>query len=382
MSEESLAPVGGSSVKVLPKASKSAPLSAILISILSIAFTFLLVEGAFRAAIAFEVGYFMNPSLYSYPFKDNYWKLSYRWQQQSSESVSSNLHTDPFLGWSPKTSPENPLGLIGMAPYQLDGRRPAILFYGDSFVAGKTELPEDNIPNQLSGLLPHTAVYNYGVSNYGVDQIYLRLRQSHHSFAQPTLLVGIFTLDIDRSMISVRSGAPKPHFTLGENDALVLHGIEGIPLNTTPADWLRQWHEDHPPIIPSYAWAFLAKQIKTFGSGGDWLATEVDRGEIEALNGRLITEMSHIAQTREVPIHFVLFYTRRELDTTYWRETFLLEHLAALGVPVLDTKPLLIEAAQQVGVPLNDYYFADGGHTNELGNRVIAEALQAQLVEK
>ena len=365
--------------KPIPKTEKSSPLSVIMMTFLSIAFTFLMVEGAFRVAISLKVDYFLNPYMYSYPFHDNYWKLSYRWQQQHSEATSSNLNPDPFLGWSPPTSPENPLGLIGMEPYQPSNDAPVVLFYGDSFVAGKTELPQDNIPNQLGSLLQDTAVYNYGVSNYGVDQIYLRLHQSHSQFAQPTLLVGIFTLDVDRSMVSLRSGAPKPYFTLGEDDSLVLHGIDGIPINTTPADWLQNWHDENPPRIPSYAWAFLSKQLDTFRTGGDWLDTTLVKDEIEALNGHLISEMVNTAQKENIPIQFVIFYTRRELDSTYWRETFLLEHIESLGVPLLDTKPLLIEMAQNRDEPLDSYFLPDGAHTNEIGNRFIAEALAIQL---
>lgn len=374
--------VASSDGVVETKTEQTALLTAIFYTVLSIFVTFLLIEGAFRLGIALKVDYFLDPSIYSYPFHDNYWKLSYRWHQQGSETNSSNLNPDPFLGWSPQTSPENPLGLIGMGPYEPNHLSPVVLFYGDSFVAGKTAQPQDNIPNQLAERLPDTAVYNYGVSNFGVDQIYLRLLQSHESFAQPTIVVGIFTLDMDRSMISLRSGAPKPYFTLSNEGALILHGINNVPVNTTSAEWLSHWHTENPPRIGSYAWAFITKRLDSFRTGGDWLSTTQSQAEIEALNGRLIQEMVTVAQERDLPIEFVIFYSRREMDTTYWRETFLKEHLTALNVPFLDSKQLILEKAETDGTSLNTYFMDDGGHTNEIGNRVIAEALAARLLGK
>jgi hypothetical protein len=352
---------------------------ALLLPLFSILFTFLLLEGGMRLAIGMKVGYFLNPALYTYPFTDDYWKFIYLWDERATNGTSENVHPDPFLGWSPPKSPENPLGLMGHEPYTPDPDAPAILFYGDSFVAGKTAAAEDNIPRQLGMLMGETAVYNYGVSNFGVDQIYLRFHETHAAFEKPTIVIGIFTLDMDRSLLSLRSGAPKPQFEVGENNELILHGIDNVIVNGSSAEWIASWHEENPPQMKSFAWSFLMRRLDNIRTGDDWMNSTLPRAELEQLNGLLIDEMVTEAQANDLPIHFVIFYTRRELDSTYWRETFLLNRLDELGVSYLDTKPLIMETAVSESRDLWDYYFDDGGHTNELGNAVIADALAAQL---
>ncbi|MCP5097450.1 MAG: SGNH/GDSL hydrolase family protein [Chloroflexi bacterium] len=353
--------------------------AALLLPLFSILFTFLLLEGGMRLAIGMKIDYFLNPALYTYPFTDDYWKLIHQWDERATDGTSENVNPDPFLGWSPPKSSENPLGLMGHEPYTPDPTAPAILFYGDSFVAGKTAAAEDNVPRQLATHLGDTAVYNYGVSNFGVDQIYLRFHETHSTFEQPTIVIGIFTLDMDRSLLSLRSSAPKPRFEVGENDELILHGIDHVAFNGSVADWISSWHEQNPPQIRSFVWSFLMRRLDNFRTGDDWMNSTLPQAELEQLNGLLIDEMVAEAKANDLPIQFVIFYTRRELDQTYWRETFLLNRLEALGVPYLDTKPLIMETAVSESRDLWDYYFDDGGHTNELGNAVIAEALATQL---
>ncbi len=186
---------------------------------------------------------------------------------------------------------------------------------------------------------------------------------------------------MDRSLISVRSSAPKPYFSVENND-LILHGIDHVQIDSNAADWIASWHEAHPPKIKSYAWAFLTRRLDSLRTGNDWMRSTVPQSKLEQLNGLLMSEMAAEAQANDIPIQFVVFYTRGELDETYWRESFILSHLDSLGVPYLDTKQLLLETAVSEQRDLWDYYFADGGHTNELGNAVIAGALAKQFQEQ
>lgn len=350
----------------------------VLLPLFSILFTGLLMEGGLRMAIAAGVPYFRNPALYTYPFTDDYWKLLHRWDDRATDGSSENVHPDPFLGWTPPKSAENPLGLMGQEPYVPDPNGDVVLFYGDSFVAGKTAKAEDNVPHQLANNISADAVYNFGVSNYGVDQIYLRFRETHSAFAQPAIVIGIFTLDMDRSLLSVRSSAPKPYFTV-ENGNLMMHGIDHVQVDANVADWISSWHEAHPPQIKSYAWSFLIRRLDSLRTGNDWLHSTKPQQALEELNGLLIEEMVQEAVDNDLPIQFVIFYTRGELDETYWRESFILSYLDSMSVPYLDTKQLLLETAASESRDVWDYYFPDGGHTNEVGNAIIAEALAGQL---
>ncbi|MFH1739604.1 MAG: hypothetical protein ABIH23_11400, partial [bacterium] len=219
-----------------------------------------------RLGISLDVEFLRDPHLYADHYSDdNYWKLQHRWVKALKLPTvdefdpffrRSSVH--PLLGWAPLTTPENPLGIVREIPYEpiYDGK--VILFYGDSFVFGATEM-EQKIPQQLNRLLPEYTVYNYGVGGYGVDQIYLRFKQSYEKFQSPLIIFGILTTDLDRSILTVRS-YQKPYYKI-ENDELVLHGV---PINMNPEEWLEQ----NPPRIYSYLGAFLFRRLCLLGSEG------------------------------------------------------------------------------------------------------------------
>ena len=49
---------------------------------------------------------------------------------------------------------------------------------------------------------------------------------------------------------------------------------------------------------------------------------------------------------------------------------------------MLDTKEVILMAAESHGHAILDYFVANDGHPNALGNRVIAEALARLIVER
>jgi hypothetical protein len=55
-------------------------------------------------------------------------------------------------------------------------------------------------------------------------------------------------------------------------------------------------------------------------------------------------------------------------------------HPLPIGLNVIDTKPILLEAAHREGKGIESYYRPDD-HLNEQGNRVVAQALVDQFVE-
>jgi lysophospholipase L1-like esterase len=340
----------------------------------------LLMEAGLRIAIALEVSYFRTPSRYAYPFSDDYWKLAYRWQWGAGTgSAEPNITLDPSLGWSPRKSAHDPFGLAGSQASIPDLTRPAVLFYGDSFVAGKTENPAESIPQQLSTQLGGFPVLNFGVSNYGVDQVYLRFQETHGQFEQPVVAFGVLTLDLYRSMTGVRNGVPKPRFTLGEDGRLRLHPVRGLDYDQSPRQALDRWFEAHPPAVRSYATRFLWHGAEKSVLGKEWLQTPTLREETQRLNAAILKAAVEEAQSHEVPIVFVIFYIRMELDEETWRERFLLETLDSLQVPYLDTKAVLVEAAAAGSGRLSDFYQADGNHLNALGNELVAQALADTL---
>jgi len=339
-------------------------LNLLLVSLLFV--SPILVEIGLRFAIMGRVLAICNPSHFANSSEDVFWKLQYLWHGKLA-SPETEYARDPVLGWAPRPTPRNPLGIIAddYLPVSHDG---PVLFYGDSFVEGHVPMPA-KIPQQLGSLLPDYAVYNYGVKGYGLDQILLRLQASASQFHEPTIIVGITTDDIDRCLLKFR-GAPKPYFQIKDH-ALVLRGV---PITDTPSDWLDQ----HPPEITSYLHAFVLHRYRIYRSQ-DWLDVNYRREEQRELCELLIRELVRIPRAMGREPLFVVFYSPPEFDRTGWREKLLCEELSSHNARVIDTKPILLSSADRESVEIMEYYFASNWHLNARGNAIVARAVADAL---
>jgi hypothetical protein len=320
-------------------------------------------EVVLRAGIGLGVDRLRNPGLYADPHADDdYWRLQHRWGFKKNLQDAGSVH--PLLGWAPRTTPRNPLGIIAEPGYPVDLAAECLLFFGDSFVAGRGPL-EERLPQRLEPLLG-LRVYNYGVAGYGLDQIFLRFRETHPRFARPAIGIGILTTDLDRSVLSIRTGQ-KPWFELRDG-ALELRGL---PIDPDPERFLAS----QPARVRSYFAALVLRQLRLAASGGDGGELRYRREEKQALNRRLLEAVVEEAARRQLPLFFVLFYEAGELRRAGWRETFLRAELERLRVPYLDTKELFLRTAQERSWPIADLYRTTDAHPSALGNLVIAEAL-------
>ncbi len=315
-----------------------------------------------RAAIGLGVESVRDPRLYAgWCDDDDQWKLRYRWLAETREALGgSGFVFDPTFGWVAPGVPE-------------EGSR-AVLLYGDSFAYGVQPTP---IPMRLAGqldrLVADLPVVNYAVSGYGLDQIYLRFRETHARWQEPTIVFGLMTLNLDRAILTVRD-APKPYFKPAGN------GLElaGVPL---PED-ATAWHRDHPPQIRSYLAAWLKRRLRL--AMGPGVETEIPyrRAEKQQLTRRLLEGTAEEAAARDLPIVVVLFYPLWELEIEGWRETFLKSELERLGMPYLDTKALFLAESAKTSRDVAEYFYpAPNNHPNEEGNRLVAEAV-AQMLGK
>ena len=328
--------------------------------------TLAMLEVAVRVGIAAGVAALRSPDLYAdSSTDDDWWKLHHRWGGKFG--VPERAMVDPLLGWAPPRTRTNPLGIVRDEPYTVERRPPIYLFYGDSFVKGLTPNP-DKVPQRLESRLGGPVVYNYGVGGYGVDQIYLRYRESIAQFDDPTVIVGVMTDDVDRCILRVRSGQ-KPYFEI-EDGALVLHGT---PIDPDPNAWLAA----HPPSIRSYLAAMVRRAIYRIEAGDHPTEQRYKRAEKERIGTRIIEELVADVRGRGLPLLFVLFYPRYELDHVGWRETLLRDVMARQGVPYVDMKELFLAEAQRRGVPPESFF--DGGHPNAAGNDIVAAALAERL---
>jgi len=321
----------------------------------------------FRVGIAVGVERLRDPFLYADGFTDgDLWKLYYRWKRSERRAEGdSRGNSHPLFGWSVRPSWHNPLGASGRPRYALDYGAPTVLCFGDSFMAGTLPTEGDRIPEILDRSLPDVAVHNLAMGGYGLDQAYLRLRETHRLFRRPAIVFGILLTDLDRAVLPVRTGQ-KPFFEI-EEDRLVL---EGLPIDPDSA----RWFAAHPPRIRSYFLAWAVQGLRVLDAGGDPRELRYGRPEKKRLGERLVAAVAAEADDRKLPLVFVLFYSTSECVVTSWREPFLRGLVARTGHPVIDTKPLLARAAAEEGRDLLSYYGRDW-HLNAEGNRIVAGAV-------
>lgn len=247
---------------------------------------------------------------------------------------------------------------------RLHSSKTRLLFYGDSFVQGLSD-PEYLICNYLSDRLDNTVVADMSCQGYGLDQIYLTFVLTRKEAGSSPLLIGVLgNDDLDRSILTVRVGQ-KMRFQV-KNHSLV---PTGLPIDRNPEEFFKK----NPPRIKSY---FLRLILR------GWLGTKETRKDIakkKKVNNLILEKIKEQCDSANQPLLFVLFYPRTDLGRISWQEVFLKNKCSELGIPFIDTKPLLTQYAKENQIDLDGLYIMENGHHNNLGNKIISEGILREL---
>ena len=336
---------------------RSTNLTLLSFAILTPILGFVMGEAMLRVSIAAGAKRFRAPGLYAYELsEDDYWKLFALWDEPFAPD---RIH--PTLGWSQTYVTEtNPLGLEERTLRQLHSNNSKILFYGDSFIKGKSD-EEFQIPRFMTTKLPGTDVIDMGVGGYGTDQILLLFKETHRLVENPLILLGNLTFDMDRAALTIR-GPLKPYFDV--NDATMVP--KGPPFARDQKPYLRE----HPPAIKSYLLALLRRKFSD---------PDTKQNLIESVNAKIMAEVKSIVDREKLRLFYVIFYDEAELTTTRWREKFMRSQLERLQLPYISTKEILLKYAETHNVPLSAFYKQGDAHHNNLGNQVISEGIADYL---
>lgn len=300
------------------------------------------------------------PSLYADRWDPDFWKLQH--VLLDPDRRRSALY-DPVLGWKSRGADRawNRLVL---------GDRRLVALYGDSFVGCATP-PEDCWQGLLdrSDIGGRFGMLNLGVGGYGLDQIWLNVRETVDRYAvyDPIVGVGVFTDDLDRSLLELRNW-PRPRVAL-EDGRLVARA----PLAEDAETYVRE----HPVGIRSYLWRFLLYGTELLPEG--WRADPARiRDEASTLAFELVRNVRDELEGRGLDHFFVVFVGRYDVqEEEVWQETALIRAFEALGVPYVNSRDPLLASGDTIDELYNPPHIL---HYTARGNEVVFEAVRAGIL--
>lgn len=112
-----------------------------------------------------------------------------------------------------------------------------ILVFGDSFTAGDAVSNHQRYSDLLESMLPHTEIYNFGLSSTGTDQQYLAWREFARDIEHDAVVIAVFVENVRRVVARYRPHRDaagrerlyaKPYYTLDDGQ-LRLHQVPPAP---------------------------------------------------------------------------------------------------------------------------------------------------------
>jgi hypothetical protein len=271
-------------------------------------------------------------------------------------------HFDRLIGW--KKPPDqvmrhetsefsvsyssNSEGFRGEGAMALEPNLRRIAFIGDSFTFGIGVNEEDTFPSLIEGLLDETRSYNYGISGFGVDQMWMTLRHYADKVAPDIVVASFIWPDLGRARFAyrIRGGLwwTKPAFILRDGE---LETLEGSDL---PTGWL--WE--------------LEKRSHLFTGLGvvvNWLSRDISIGSSWHLNRALFAAIRDECEkmgSRLLIVH---------IPQKSWRAVPSFEReFKELGIEFLDL-------AQFDPAEKESLFFDLDLHINPLGHRFVASKI-------
>jgi hypothetical protein len=330
-------------------------------------------EAVFRLVLFSHLPFmerFRDPSLYTDYYSDgDWWKLYYLFGKKEHEPTK---HPHPLLGWTGDFSGDS---------YRHDeadgihGKRP-VLLYGDSFAHCLTAKYEcfQGILNSDKEFSQQYFMLNYGVAGYGVDQIYLLLKNSIRLYEHPYVVIGLYTRDLDRSILPLFVGQ-KPYFDVVSDDLM----LRGTPVSADPERYLT----DHPPQI----WSYLYR-LWLYQDGRPWRLRLYLRGTDDIhrrkllVNEKIVLNMINELRAGKIDHTCVIFADKNSVKEMEWRESFLADLLNRHDTPYLSSRVIIMEDAKREGRTVEDYYIPVDGHPNAYQNLLVAKELKSRILNE
>ncbi|MEX2048822.1 MAG: SGNH/GDSL hydrolase family protein [Gemmatimonadota bacterium] len=238
--------------------------------------------------------------------------------------------------------------------------RARILALGDSFTFGVGVDYGDRFSEVLERDRPETEVLNMGVFAYGPDQALLAYELHGRSVDPDIVVLGLYLgNDLDDIKSRVVHSFPKPYFVL-DPDSLVL-------VRPKPS-----WS------VAARSRSYIAELVFRITEGRQlrWeTAPElVGASEIDLLLA-VLNRLSTDTAADEANLLVVVIHPRDASADQRTRYEFVTAEIQRAGHNLLDLREVFLSASQQ-----GEHLYLADGHWNPAGHRLVAEALQAELV--
>jgi hypothetical protein len=386
----------------------------LLLSLGTLAFLFTAVEMAVRVMGETDASgnfYFKNRIIHPHKLP---LKMVAERARALRESDDSIVIPHEILGWSPRPDAASADGMYRYNTQGIRSPNPAfspaaaegvlrIALFGDSFTHGDDVPIEVSFGQVLEKQLNEAGipaeVLNFGVGGYGIDQAMLRYREHGAAFAPDLVILGFApenlkrNLNLLRPLYDPRSGLPfaKPRFILTEAGINLIN--VPVPEPDSLADILRDFenwelrpHEFfYDPDDFRSSWWQHSRLLATMadlrkGEKNPWLMKRIlftDRSEEQQLGWNIIQAFRQEAASKGSRFAIVHLPSHPEMalhaQLGRWTYQAFLDALDG-DFDVIHPENALIEAAGNEGF---GKIFA--GHYNQLGNRIVADAVFSHL---
>jgi hypothetical protein len=300
---------------------------------------------------------------------DDYWKLNYI--VNGNNKPLQNPH--PLLGWVGDFSPETYLH----NDYNSLGTKRPVLLYGDSFAQCiDSVLCFQEILNNDPLFSKQNYLLNYGVGGYGLDQIYLLLKNSYYRYNNPVVIISLLTEDLDRSILTLRIGQ-KPYFTI-ENNRL---NLKGVPIQKNSG----LYFQNNPPEIKSYFFNRITHAIPREVCPALWDNQSVINRKKD-INRMIIKEIVKELNDHHIDFFFLVFHGMWKGVTTLdfkddWRDLFIKKTLEENNVPYIWSKDIYKHDNIDRKNSLYKYFIPGDGHPTSYNNKLIAGEIKKKVMQ-
>ena len=273
----------------------------------------------------------------------------------------------------------NSIGLRGSKEYTIE--KPSaetlrIYALGDSFTFGFGVQDHESFPALMESLRPNLEVFNAGIPGYGIDQIYLSLKELGYSYKPDVILITIYPEDFWRATRAFNdAGHGKPYFVLKDGSILELKHVP-VPKNkkfkVAQFPISREWSGPEKFLRKSKTYVLFSRLIiklkKLMGfedpdSSDEWL-----------LGREILKKMTTEIKNQGVrPIIVIAPPLRWITGTLEPVRDSLLRFGKVNHVTVVDLTPILKKASQETS-PW-DYYIKEDQHWTPKGNELVAKTL-------